>query len=41
MSIEYSNDPKFLDRQVCSNSVEPDQTAPERAVWSESTKDGH
>ena len=30
------NDPKFLDRQVWPNSVDPDQTAP-RAVWSGST----
>ena len=24
----YSNDPKFLDRQVWANSADPDQTAP-------------
>ena len=28
----YSNDPKFLDRQVWANSADPDQTAPRRAV---------
>ena len=26
--INYSNDPKFSDRQVRANSVDPDQTAP-------------
>ena len=25
--ISYCNDPKFLDRQVCANSTDPDQTA--------------
>ena len=34
---ESTNDPKFSDRQVWANSVDPDQTAPERAVWSGST----
>ena len=24
----YRNDPKFMDRQVWANSVDPDQTAP-------------
>ena len=28
------NDPKFLDGHVWANSVDPDQTAPERAVRS-------
>ena len=37
MVCEYSNDPKFSDRQVWANSVDPDQTAPRRAVWSGST----
>ena len=27
----YRNDPKFLDRQVWANSVDPDQTAPRGA----------
>ena len=27
----YRNDPKFLDRQVLANSVDSDQTAPERS----------
>ena len=30
----YRNDPKFLDRQVRANSVDPDQTAPRGAVCS-------
>ena len=30
--LNYRNDPKFLDSQVCANSVDPDQTAPEGAV---------
>ena len=29
---EYSNDPKFLDRQVWANSVDPDQTAPDQGL---------
>ena len=33
----YRNFPKFSDRQVWANSVDPDQTAPIRAVWSGST----
>ena len=33
----YHNDPKFSDWHVSSNSVNPDQTAPEEAIWSEST----
>ena len=33
----YRNDPKVWDRQVCANSVDPDQTAPLGAVWSGST----
>ena len=28
----YRNDPKFSDRQVWANSVDPDQTAPSGAV---------
>ena len=28
----YPNVPKFLDRQVWANSVDPDQTAPRGAV---------
>ena len=28
----YRNDPKFSDRQVWANSVEPDQTANQEAV---------
>ena len=28
-TFTYGNDPKFSDRQVCANSVDPDQTAPE------------
>ena len=28
----YCNVPKFLDRKVWANSVEPDQTAPREAV---------
>ena len=27
-NLLYPNDPKFLDRQVWANSVDPDQTAP-------------
>ena len=34
---KYSNVPKFSDRQVWKNSVDPDQTAPRGAVWSGST----
>ena len=34
---KHRNDPKFLDRQVWANSVDPDQTAPREAVWSGST----
>ena len=26
---DYHNDPKFSDRKVWANSVDPDQTAPE------------
>ena len=42
MSIErgqytYPNDPKFSDRQVLANSVDPDQTAFGGVVWSGST----
>ena len=44
-NIHYRNDPKFLDRWVWANSVDPDQTSPvpnpnpnpRGAVWSEST----
>ena len=35
--MKYRNDPKFSDRQVQANSVDPDQTAPRGAVWSGST----
>ena len=31
-SILYGKDPKFSDRQVWANSVDPDQTAPRGAV---------
>ena len=34
--INYSNDPKFSDRQIWANSVDPDQAAP-KAVRSGST----
>ena len=30
----YRNVPNFPDRQVCANSLDPDQTAHRRAVWS-------
>ena len=33
----YRYAPKFLDRQVWANSVDPDQTAHRGAVWSGST----
>ena len=33
--LDYRNDPKFLDRQVWANSLDPDHTAP--TVWSGST----
>ena len=29
-----NNDPKFLEKQVWANSVDPDQIAPLGAVWS-------
>ena len=29
-SWTYRNDPKFLDRQVWANRVDPDQTAPSK-----------
>ena len=32
--IQVQFDPKFSDRQVCTNSLDPDQTAPAGAVWS-------
>ena len=32
LALTYCNDPKFLDRQVLANSVNPDQTAPRGAV---------
>ena len=35
-TLVICNDPKFPDRQVWANSVDPDQTA-RGAVWSEST----
>ena len=28
----YHNDPKFLDKQVWVNKVDPDQTAPEKGA---------
>ena len=28
----YRNDPKFLDRQIWANSVDPDQTAPDQGL---------
>ena len=28
VNVKYRNDPKFSDRQVYANSVDPDQTAP-------------
>ena len=31
---EGYNDPTFLDRQVWVNSIDPDQTTSEEAVWS-------
>ena len=34
---EESNNPKYLNRQVWPNSVDPNQTAQYRAVWSWST----
>ena len=42
MEIWYSNCPKFSNTQVSdkmtyADSADPDQTAPEGAVWSEST----
>ena len=30
--FEYRNDPKFSDRQVWTNSADPDQTTPREAV---------
>ena len=35
----YNNVPKFSDRQIKANSVDPDQTAPLGAVWSEEKYD--
>ena len=35
--LRYRNVPKFSAKQVCANSVDPDETAPRRAVWSVST----
>ena len=37
LNLKYCNDPKFSDRQVYANSVDPDQTASRGAVWSGST----
>ena len=34
LTYVYRNNPKFLDRQVWANSVDPDQTAPRGAVSS-------
>ena len=36
-NYRYQNVPKFSDRQIGTNNVDPDQTAPEGAVWSGST----
>ena len=33
----YRNNLKYWDRQVWANSADPDQTAPQGAVWSVST----
>ena len=33
----YCNDPKFSDKQVWANSIDPDLTVPEGAVWWGST----
>ena len=34
--MSYHNDPKFSDRQVWANSVDPDQTNPKGlGVWSD------
>ena len=30
--LKYCNDPKFSDKQVCPNSVDPDQTAPDQGL---------
>ena len=27
-NVSYRNDPKFSDKQVCTNCIDPDQTAP-------------
>ena len=32
VKLNYRNDPKFSDRQVCANSADQDQTAPRGAV---------
>ena len=37
LPTEYHNDPKFSDRQVWANSVDPEQTAPKEAVYPGST----
>ena len=37
IQISYRNDPKFSGRYAWANSADPDQTAPEGAVWSGST----
>ena len=33
-TVVYRKDPKFSDRKVYANSVDPDQIAPREAVWS-------
>ena len=33
-SCDYRNDPNFVDKQIWANSVDNDQTAPSRAIWS-------
>ena len=38
--MKYCNDPKFTDRRVSANSVDPDQTAPRGGIWSGSTPKG-
>ena len=36
-TLFYRNDPKYLDKQVLANSVDPDHTTLEEAVWLGST----
>ena len=37
--FQYNNDPKFSDRQVWSNSIDPDQTAPRSSLLLEEQSD--